>query len=260
MKLKKALLALGLVGLFLFTTAFAQPQNVAIISMHGKWGAPPGPLANFLHDSGYRVVSPTMPWSRNRNYDVDYGRGLEEIHQQVERLRAEGYRKIVLIGHSFGANGVLAYMTQFADIDGAVLLAPGHVPDRFYKYGISFSDVNQARKMVSEGSGNDLMDFTDPNSGDRKKTVRASASIYLSYFDPAGLGNMPLSASQQLKEVPVLCIMSSEDRIAGMDESYLFNKLKSNTLSRYKLTNATHLDTPGSSAQEVLEFLKTISQ
>lgn len=260
MNLKKSLLALGLAGIFLCSLAFAQPQKVALISMHGKWGAPPGPLAKFLSDSGYLVISPTMPWSRNRNYDVDYGHGLGEIHQRVERLRAEGYQKIIMIGHSFGANGVLAYMSKFTDIDGAVLLAPGHVPELFYQHGVSSLDVNRARNLVSEGSGNELMDFTDPNSGNRKKTIRTSANIYLSYFNPVGLGNMPLSASQELKAIPVLCIMSSEDRISGMGESYLFNKLKPNQLSRYELINASHMNAPDSSAQEVLEFIKAISQ
>ncbi len=88
--------------------AYAQNTDIAIISMHGKWGAPPGPLATDLENGGFYVESPIMPWSRFRNYDVTYEKGLEEIHARVHAIKAKGYKKVILAGHSFGGNGALA--------------------------------------------------------------------------------------------------------------------------------------------------------
>ena len=87
-----------ILSLFFSNALWAQEKEIAIISMHGKWGAPPGPLAHFLQDAGFTVESPTMPWSRLRLYDVAYQDGLLEINTRVKQLKSRGYKKIVLLG------------------------------------------------------------------------------------------------------------------------------------------------------------------
>lgn len=261
MRLQQALATFIIVlGFFIAPVSIAQPQTTAIVSMHGKWGKPPGPLAQFLESSGYKVVSPVMPWSRLRNYDVDYEQGLKEIHHEVQKLRSQSYKKIILIGHSFGANGALAYLTLYSDVDGIVLLAPGHIPETNYQYGLSTNDVHAAKALLEQGKSEEIITFIDPNSGNRRKNMSASARIYLSYFDPNGLANMSLSASRELQSVPVLCVMSSEDKISQYGEAYIFDKLKTNSKSKYTWVRASHLETPESSKEEVLEFIQSISQ
>jgi len=248
-----------ILGLFFSNAPWAQEKEIAIISMHGKWGAPPGPLAHFLQDSGFTVESPTMPWSRLRLYDATYQDGLLEINTRVKQLKSRGYKKIVLLGHSFGANGVLAYTSQYHDIDAIVLIAPGHVPEIFYEYNRSTRDVVNARDMVASGRGKEAFSFTDPNSGNRSRTQTATASIYLSYFDPEGLGNMPQSAariSKSMKAIPSLLINSTEDNISKKGEYYIFNQLQAHPLSVFIVSQASHVDAPEANKDEVLKFIK----
>ena len=251
-------------NLFFISTASAQDidqvkaKDIAIIAIHGKWGAPPGPIANYLQQAGFTVVSPTMPWSRLRLYDVAYEDGLKEVHQEVLQLKARGFKKIVMVGHSFGANGTLAYASQYQDVDALVLLAPGHVPEISYEFNRTTFDVNKAREMVSSGLGNELFTFTDPNSGNRSRPITAKASIYLSYFEPQSLANMPLSASKIQAALPVLLINSSEDGISRKGESYIFTHLKRHPQSVFKLSHASHLSTPEENKEEVLKFIQSL--
>lgn len=250
-----------ILGLFFSNAPWAQEKEIAIISMHGKWGAPPGPLAHFLQDAGFTVESPTMPWSRLRLDDVTYQDGLLEINTRVKQLKSRGYKKIVLLGHSFGANGVLAYTSQYHDIDAIVLIAPGHVPEIFYEYNRSTRDVVNARDMVASGRGKEAFSFTDPNSGNRSRTQTATASIYLSYFDPEGLGNMPQSAariSKSMKAIPALLINSIEDNISKKGEHYIFNQLQAHPLSVFIVSQAGHMGAPEANKDEVLKFIKSL--
>lgn len=248
-------------SLFFLNPTWAQEKEIAIISMHGKWGAPPGPLAHFLQEAGFTVESPTMPWSRLRLYDVTYQDGLQELNTRVKQLKSRGYKKIVLVGHSFGANGVLAYTSQYHDVDAIVLIAPGHVPEIFYEFNRSTRDVVNARDMVASGKGNDAFSFTDPNSGNRSRTQTSTASIYLSYFDPEGLGNMPQSAariSKSMKAIPVMLINSTEDNISKKGEYYIFNQLQAHPLSVFMLSHASHMGAPEANKDEVLKFIKSL--
>lgn len=250
-----------ILSLFFSNALWAQGKEIAIISMHGKWGAPPGPLAHFLQDAGFTVESPTMPWSRLRLYDVAYQDGLLEINTRVKQLKSRGYKKIVLLGHSFGANGVLAYTSQYHDIDAIVLIAPGHVPEIFYEYNRSTRDVVNARDMVASGKGKEEFSFTDPNSGNRSRTQTSTASIYLSYFDPEGLGNMPQSAarlSKSMKAIPALLINSTEDNISKKGEYYIFNQLQAHPLSVFIVSQASHMGAPEANKDEVLKFIKSL--
>ncbi len=253
---------IGTFHLLFISTASAQEKHkekeVAIIAIHGKWGAPPGPIANYLQNAGFTVESPTMPWSRFRLYDVAYEDGLKEVHQRVSKLKAQGFKKIVMIGHSFGANGTLAYASQYQDVDALVLLAPGHVPEISYEFNRTTFDVNKAREMVSSGRGDESFTFTDPNSGNRSRPITAKASIYLSYFEPQSMANMPLSASRIQASLPVLLINSSEDGISRKGESYIFTHLKKHSKSVFKLSHASHLSTPEENKEEVLKFIQSL--
>jgi hypothetical protein len=47
-----------------------------------------------------------------------------------------------------------------------------------------------------------MIEFEDFNSGNRTQNLKRHADIFSSYFDPEGLGNMPLSATQQKRIIP----------------------------------------------------------
>lgn len=238
--------------------AHATDTGIGIVSIHGKWGRPPGPLASYLDRSGYRVSSPNMPWSGSRLYDADYDAAIEQLHQEVERLRKDGARKVVLIGHSFGANGAIAYLTRYQDADAIVLLAPGHVAEGMYRGGKTRAAVEQARQLIADNHADERLSFVDPNSGNRSRNLSTTASIFLSYFEPSGLANMPRSAGLIPGSVPVLCVMSAEDGIFRLGRGYVFDKFKPNDKSVYLETQASHLSTPEASTADVLRFLQTL--
>ena len=241
---------------FFSNLSFADtPQDIGMILLHGKWGLPPGPLADKFKDEGYEVISPNMPWSRVRNYDVSYEQNIEDIHQQVQKLRINGSKIIILGGHSFGANAVLAYLSKYQDVDGAMLFAPGHVPERFYDRGLSTISVDKARALLTDGRQDANFPFTDFNQS-RNREMFATVSVYLSYFDPNGLANMPKSASLTLKAIPVLCVMSSAE--LGLGRDYIFSKLRAHPLSRYIETPASHLQAPDATYTEASIFVKTL--
>jgi pimeloyl-ACP methyl ester carboxylesterase len=242
--------------LFFSNLSFAyNPQEIGMVLLHGKWGIPPGPLADKFMDEGYRVVSPTMPWSRDRNYDATYEQNLEDIHQIVQKLRLEGSKLVILGGLSFGANAVLAYLSKYQDVDGAMIFSPGHLPERFYERGLTTTTVDNARALIQSGQGSLSFTFTDYNQG-RNRDMTSTASIYLSYYDPNGLANMPKSASSIHKSIPFLCVMSSAELILGKD--YIFSKLPIHPLSKYIETTASHMQAPDATYTEASKFMQSL--
>ena len=103
-------------------------EGVGVVLVHGKGGGtgPLQPLAAALKKQGALVSIPLMSWrSSYRTYDAT----LDELGVEVARLRQRGARKIVLAGHSMGANLSLGYSAARGGIAGVVALAPGHRPE-----------------------------------------------------------------------------------------------------------------------------------
>jgi pimeloyl-ACP methyl ester carboxylesterase len=232
-----------------------KPQEVGMVLLHGKWGIPPGPLADKFKDEGYQVISPSMPWSRTRNYDATYEQNIEDIHQIIQKLRNDGSKLVILGGLSFGANAVLAYLSKYQDVDGVMLFSPGHQPERFYARSLTSTSVNNARSLLQSGQGNVSFIFTDFNQG-RNREMSSTVSIYLSYFDPNGLANMPKSAGLVSKSIPAFCVMSSAEQSLGKD--YFFSKLPSNPLSKYIETPASHIQAPEVTYDDASSFVKSV--
>src|SRR4051794_27838088 len=87
--------------------ASAADTEVGIVLLHGKWDREPThvqDLARQLEAQGFRVATPTMPWSRDREYDVPYPQALDEISSAAQALRDKGAKHIVIGGQSMGAN------------------------------------------------------------------------------------------------------------------------------------------------------------
>lgn len=84
-------------------------------------------LARSLNEAGYSVLSPTLSLNiPNRAQSLaceavhnhNLGDDIAEVARWVGWLKSRGHRSIVLIGHSFGAFQLLAYLT--ADPDAAI--------------------------------------------------------------------------------------------------------------------------------------------
>ena len=109
---------------------FASTENkVGVVLIHGKWGKSSqfNSLATSMRNKGYMVLTPLMPWSKVRGYDVDYSSALEIVTSNIEELRQSGSAFIVLGGHSKGANAAIAYAAYGREkIDAVIAIAPGH--------------------------------------------------------------------------------------------------------------------------------------
>lgn len=89
--------------------------------------SPIGKLASALKGAGFLVVAPDMPWSRSRGFDKTYEETMAEIDDAVERLKEAGATKIVVGGHSIGANAALGYGARREGLAGVTVIAPDHV-------------------------------------------------------------------------------------------------------------------------------------
>ncbi len=67
-------------------------RDIGVVLMHGKDGTPNrriDTLAVSLKRAGLQVVTPEMPWSRNRKFDKSYEDSMLEIDKAVNRLKSK---------------------------------------------------------------------------------------------------------------------------------------------------------------------------
>jgi len=233
-----------------------KPHETAIILMHGKWGSPPAPLDSNFSVQRFHVVSPLMPWAGVSGYDKTYEQALEEIHQLVTKLRAQGFKKIIIGGQSFGANGALAYSAVYGDVDGMMLFAPGHNPDidKNWQPGL----VSEAKKNIKEGRPEQSITFTDFNDGGRQRTIEARSDIFHSYFADDSLANMSKSATKIKTSIPTAVYMGNGDYVTRMGSRYFFDRLPGHTKSKYQISSASHREVPMASFDNALDWLKGV--
>ena len=263
-------LALFIAWQSLCLSAFAQSLgqlsingSTAVVALHGKWGKPPGPLAASVEAAGVRVVSPAMTWSRERLYDVDYASALQEVHVLVLKLRSEGANTVVLAGHSLGANAAIAYAARYGDVDAMMIFAPGHVPEVQYRAGQTHASLRAARERRDIGQGEQRdFEFTDFNSGDRKRQIVSSAVVYLSFYEPQGLANMSESAAQVRVSIPVFYAGTTQDPIHrwGQGPRYIYDRLPMHRKSVYLESAASHIDVPQAVTAAALAFLAELDK
>lgn len=258
----RTLFAAGLLACIAVTAPPARAQDAAkpcaAVLMHGKGGSP-----RYIGFFGRRlepyckVKLLEMPWSQRRDYDAPYPQALQEVAAEVQSFRAQGYQRVTVMGHSFGANAAMAYMAHVGDADAVVALAAGHVPATMYERGIGKAAVDKARDLVRAGQGNEKLTMEDLNQGERR-SVRMTAEVLWSYFDPAGLGHMPATAAAFKKPVPFLWVVGTADRMHAAGEDYAFRKAPAHPASRYLAVSAGHTDAPDVAADQVLEWLKAL--
>ncbi len=252
------LFGLALATVFPAVTAAPLAKNeIALILMHGKWGKTPGPLARYFEREGYRVFSPEMPWSERRLYDTTYRAGLEEVHREVERLRAAGAKKVIVGGESFGANGALAYQAVYGDADALLVLAPGHMPGSWYRSGLTRDAVERAGALATEGNRDQRFSFTDSNQ-ERQRNLSATVDTYLSFFRPNGLANMNVSARGIKQPVPVL-VVNSTNEVKTQGRQFIFEALPPHPKSVYIESALDHGNAAEGARTEAQRFIDSIA-
>src|SRR6185312_5330849 len=101
-----------------------------------------------------KVTAPPMPWARGQWERISIT--VEAAHQQIDamvaQLRAQGAQRIVVGGHSLGANVALSYAAQRGNVAGVIMIAPGHQPAFSYRTMPDFrSALERAAGLVQSG-------------------------------------------------------------------------------------------------------------
>ena len=236
-------------------------QALGVVMMHGKWGTLPPwhtTVSRSIEHEGWPVIELAMPWAGNRLYDAPYESALKQIADAVKELRAKGVKRVIVGGHSFGANAAIAYAGSGGDSDGILAMASGHLPRSSYNNGTTKDTVDQARQLMAAGRGNEILNFIDTNQG-KRRTLRARADIFLSYFDPEGLGDIPTSMAHIGKPLPLMWLVGTGDQLFARGQVFAYDRAPLHPLSRYVVVEADHLNTPSVGREQVIEWLKTIT-
>lgn len=240
------------------STSALAADKVGVVLMHGKKGTAEHMqlLAADLRDHGYLAVTPDMPWSQSRAYDRPLDEAHREIDNLVELLRLQGAARIVIAGHSMGANMALGYAATHEGLDAVMALGPGQTVESPSFDAALGASISKARHLVAEGHAEAPSDFADLHLG-KVKTASTTARIYLSYFDPVGLANMP----QTIRRIstPLLWTVGDQDKnMLDRGPSYAFDRAKLNRLNRYAVVHADHMGTPDASREVVLGWLDAV--
>lgn len=232
-------------------------SNPLIVFMHGKWSRPNtyifSSLERLLISQNYSIKKLDMPWSRNRNYDQSYHDALKELSEQINHYRTQGFKKIILLGHSIGANACFAYQAEYNNADAIVAITPGHRPETLVGDSKWQQWLRISKKNIDGNQSEQLITFEDINSG-FKKTVNTTSKIFYSYYSPTGLGNMPLSVSKIKRKIPVLLIEGRKDKVR-LGPEYIYFRLPDHLGNSYQLIESDHIDCMKVSKELILNWL-----
>lgn len=183
---------------------------------------------------------------------------MREIDREIDALRQKGAKLVVVAGHSLGGNAALGYASSRDGVGGIIALAPAHNPE-LERFGKRVGpDVTRARGLVAAGKGKEKHRFADVNQGQTFE-VRATAEVYLSWFDPDGPAVMPRSAAGFKTPTPLLLVVGSSDRTA-LGQDYIFDKAPRHTKNRFVIVTADHTAVPSAAIEEVVTWLDVLRQ
>jgi len=259
----------ALMGFALGASAFpalAQPTGpkIGVLLLHGKNpGSNQDPsmagLKTAFEATGWKVLFPDMPWSRNRYLEGDWDQAMQEIASHVKALQDQGAERIVLAGHSMGVPAAMGFAARGGTVHALVLLAPGHVPRGYYTVPALKAvrdSVDEARALVAAGKGDSVERFTDINQG-RRMPVVITARKYLTWFDPDSDADMGVTAPRVPASVPVFTAIGESDPLFKGVRGYFVDKLPGNPRSQFVEVGGGHLDTPANVRDRLLTWIPT---
>lgn len=233
-------------------------QRIGVVLMHGKGGDTQwvAPLASSLRSAGVKVITPDMPWHRDRIYDKTFDEAMAEINSYVIKLKSAGVQSVYVAGHSLGAVAAAGYGARYDNVQGIILLAPGHFTAQPGFHNNFVNDIDKAQSMIAAGKGAEKSDFGDANAG-KQYTRVVTADVFLSWFSDTGPAEFVLNMWNIKDGVPVLYVAGSLDRIPQTkDREYAFDNVPSNPHNKFVVIESDHLDVPRKSDEVVIEWLR----
>jgi pimeloyl-ACP methyl ester carboxylesterase len=228
------------------------------VFLHGKgvWaGAFDGGIPAALETDGAVTAEPEMPWSLTRMYGATWDEAMREVDAAVAGLRARGATRIVVIGHSLGANAAIGYTARHHGIAAVVAMSPGHLPETDEMRDRTAESLVEARALAASGETSRRV-WPDRVQGIPTLAL-ASPAVYLSMFDPDGPAVIPRNAAA-LHGVPLLWVVGRSDPIFARGRDYAFARAPKHAKSRYIEVSAGHLAAPWVARSQVVEWLKSL--
>jgi pimeloyl-ACP methyl ester carboxylesterase len=238
---------------------------IGFLIVHGKLSGPNidrcsmHHLNKILNEKGYLVDFHAYPWANERIYNEPIEIGVEEIQAGIARLRTQGATTIHMIGHSIGGNIAIYYASLYNDFDSLILLCPAHNTHIGKIRNICEWSIEQSKSSLENGQDNPmhLVDF-----GSGRVIVNAiRPSIYISYFDSAGICNMTANAKAQGTQDPinVLCLCGELDPATSDVKPNIYDHMSLTDHSQFiTLPGETHQSVCQVSTDRILEWVSTI--
>jgi hypothetical protein len=141
-------------------------------------------------------------------------------------------------------------------VDGIVLIAAGgHTQGKRFASHYS-SAVSTARSLIKDGKAAETVEFTDLNTGNRQRKLKAPAQSVADYFDPDGPFNTEQSAARIKTGTAVMIIVPSKEtenlkRIAHL----IRDKLPAGTRASLVELEADHMNAPEQAKAAIRDWL-----
>ena len=230
-------------------------MTTGVVLLHGKWDRPPfavAALSGALTSAGHLWRLPSLPWALRRLYDASFEAALDQIADEAATLREAGCTRVILCGHSLGACAALATAAHRGHIDGLILLAPGHFPERLAADGHTSASLATAANALAAGRGHERIPLIDVHQGQPRR-LRMRPDHYLGYFAPDGPAVWPDNCRRLTAPLPMLWRVDAA--APGID--YAFRQAPAHTASTWQRIAASHHEVPAQSVDAVLDWLHT---
>jgi pimeloyl-ACP methyl ester carboxylesterase len=239
----------ALSGVFAAAPA-AAADKIGVVMLHGggSSGSQFDDVRPVIQQAGYRMVTPDMCWAQSRQYDKSAEGCLEDVDKAVARLKAEGFERIVIAGHSRGGIYAIYYAAHRPGLAGVIAMAPSGPPTGMDSNNLS---VAIAHRLIKEGRGDIVAQW-----GSGINEVWATPNAYLSW---TGMES-PLYDKELLPRLtaPILWVAGTRDggqRFAA--ERYGF--APAHPLNALITVDADHFSTPDVAAHDLVKWLDRLA-
>lgn len=243
-------------------TPRGQHERLGVILLHGKFGTPNDRksgltfIARNLESMGHLVAVPQMPWGEDWE---KVAQGVPEVLETIDglaaALRAAGAGRIVIGGHSMGANVALTYAVTRGNVAGLVMVAPGHRPN-----DLVLSDervriaIAEAQMLDRAGRGDEPFSGPDVPWGEQIMLM-TRAGTYFSWMDPQGLAAMNVQAPRLASSIPLLMVVGRRDSYFERAEAAVYKPAARHPYSRYLPVGADHSMTAMAASTPIVQWI-----
>jgi pimeloyl-ACP methyl ester carboxylesterase len=238
-------------------------EKFGVILMHGKdssatdnrSGLPV--IASQLQGQGHKVVTPSMPWASGgwENINLTVRQVYDIIDGYAAQLRSQGVQRIVIGGHSLGANIALSYAVNRGNVAGVVMAGPGHSPGYVYRFNeAGKTAIEHANELVRSGKGSERIIGIDDNQGTSLK-INTTAAVYVSWLSPRGLASMDAQAPKLPASIPLLLVIGEKDPAFSRAKTAYYDPAAKNPYSKYVVVGANHAQTPFAASKQIVDWI-----